>query len=317
MTQYRHLSLEERELIAARLHAGLSTRKIACELGRSHSTISRELQRLKGKPYVAETAHRLSVYKPNRINKISRLLALKYEVLKGLHRYWSPEQIAGRLKRDKSFQTACMETIYRYIYSEEGVRTGLPVLLAKRKPKRGRKKARKLRGIPNATPIHERKATREAFGHWEADLVQFRFNSKHNITTLVERKTRYTTALLNHGKYAQPIMDRIKEWLESMPKKAKQSLTFDRGTEFSKHNQLPCQTYFCDPGSPWQKGTNENTNGRLRRFMPKKMDTKNLSQQTLDDIIYIMNNTPRKCLNYQTPEEAFNAATKATWCTSN
>jgi len=317
MVGYRRLGLEERELIAARLAAGWSVRRIAADLGRSHSTVSRELQRCKTTAYVAATAQRLSASKPKRGSKVSRLLSLHYEVIKGLKRCWSPEQIAGRLRREGARVYASHETIYRYIYSEQGMATGLPQLLAKRKPKRGRKPTRKLRGIPHATPIAQRIAPRSQLGHWEADLVLFGFNSTQNITTLVERNTRYTAALLNHGKYAQPIMERIAQWLETLPRKAKQSLTFDRGTEFSKHHKLDVETYFCDPGSPWQKGTNENTNGRLRRFLPKKMNTQNLTQQMLDMIVETMNNTPRKCLNYQTPNEAFKAAIKSKWCAAD
>ena len=196
MRSYHQLSLEERGLISHGLSEGLSLREIGRRLGRSHSTISREIGRHSAaETYQPATAHATANQRPLRGSKISRHRYLKRYVLKGLKRCWSPEQIAGRMRRDRKPYYACRETIYRYIYSNDNVYTQLP----QRRPKRGGRVSRKRRYIPGHVSIHERSAPRSQFGHWEADLMLFRFNGVNTITTLVERKSRYAKLLLNHG----------------------------------------------------------------------------------------------------------------------
>jgi len=265
--------------------------------------------------YVPDSAQRVAAMRPLRGSKIGKHYWLRHYIVEGLSRCWSPQQIAGRIRYDKKHYYACMDTIYRYIYSPDGIALQLHKQLPKRKPYR-KFKHKDRRGImPYAISIHEREAPRTTPGHWEGDLVLFRFNNRRNIITLVERTTRYTTLLAKYGKYNDRTIAKIKDWMQHIPAQAVESITFDQGREFTQHHQLEVPTFFCDPGAPHQKGTNENTNGRLRRFLPKHTNP-NITQELLDKIQNIMNNTPRKCLNYQTPQEAFNTAFHTNWCTS-
>ena len=159
---------------------------------------------------------------------------------------------------------------------------------------------------------------RREFGHWEGDSVQFTTSRNcDHITTLVERQTRYSQALLQHETVSQTVMTRIKERFSKLPLVACQSLTFDQGTEFSHYQILErgpgrkrrqMITYYCDVKSPWQKGTNENFNRRLRRFLPRNFNIQQLTELQLENIIKMMNSTPRKCLGFRTPSEAYNLA---------
>ena len=156
---------------------------------------------------------------------------------------------------------------------------------------------------------------RQEVGHWEADLI---LNKGGNILVLVERKTRFMMAYKNPSKHAHIILSKLNLALNTLPEKLKKSITFDRGTEFIRHQELSLaqhiKSFFCDPYSPWQKGAVENANGRLRRFIPKKLDINHLDQAMLDQIIDHMNNMPRKCLKYQTPKHKFYPYLKG--CTS-
>lgn len=170
--------------------------------------------------------------------------------------------------------------------------------------------------IPVGKSIHSRSKfidNRRHYGHLEGDLVFGKRVGKDNITTIVERKTRFAFAIKNENKQTKTVISGIKEKLKSLPEPLRKSITFDQGTEFSSHNQLNdlgLKTYFCDPHSPWQKGANENFNGRLRRYLPKNSDLSQCSQQQLDAIIDHMNNTPRKCLGFKTPKQALTAYLK-------
>lgn len=153
-------------------------------------------------------------------------------------------------------------------------------------------------------------ADRTEFGHWECDLVMFRKEfSKANVTSLVERVSRYTVVLKNADRQSKPVMDAVVAGLSGLPAQARRSITFDRGTEFTawRHLQagLGIDPWFCDPQSPWQKGTVENTNSRLRRYLSRKTDPTALSNRYLKSICDRLNATPRKCLGYQTPAEVF------------
>lgn len=308
MGVYSHLRLEERELIAARLDVGWSLRRVAGELGRSHSTLVRELKRHSGSSgYVPATAHRKAQSRPCRPNKVSQDGWLRRYVKLGLDKRWSPEQIAGRMLLEARPYYACKDTILSWLREQEDPRLAQYHGRRQCKPRRAKRLP-----IKHLVPVHKRTHSRAERGHWEADLMVFRFDSKHTITTLVERKSRYCILLLNHGKYAQPTMDRIQKALSALPKSWIKSVTFDRGKEFAKHYQLPYKTYFCDPGSPGQKGTNENTNRRVRNFYPKNLkqqEIDSLTQEELDKLMNIMNHTPRKCLGYQTPDEAIRQTT--------
>lgn len=312
MGRYKQMSLSEREELY-RLHGdGITLREIGRRLARSHSSISRELRR-NGSPlgYLPDRAHRMtSDRRHHRLCRLDSDTALRSYVLDRLAAYWSPQQIAGRMKCKRSKRYICKETIYRWIYSEEGINEKRYILLPKRKRKRTSRYKRLSRGgIPYATAINKRPDyinNRKQFGHWEGDLVLFGIHRCSNLTTLVERKTRYGIILLNGFKYTQTVIGNIDSLLSRTAPNVLKSITFDRGTEFAHHYKLDTHTFFCDPASPWQKGTNENFNGRLRRFLPKGTRVNKLNQQHVAEIMNIMNNTPRKCLGYKTPQEVFN-----------
>jgi IS30 family transposase len=307
----------ERDLIGTCLSSGLSLRNIAQKLDRSVSSVWSEIKRnsINGE-YLPISAHRRSC---ERTSFCQRKRALKSSeiwayVVDKLRSGWSPEQIAGRLRKHNHGETViCHETIYKYIYSPQGKKENLREYLVRnhrrRYPKHYRKAYR--RGIANRVGISFRPKeinTRETFGHWEADVVEGKGHSG-GIQTLLERKTRYYQAKLMSkidSEYGIRAQRRI---LSRFPEKARQTVTFDNGRENYNHEQLQrdlgVRTYFCDPYSAWQKGANENHNGILRRYIPKKTDLSKLPQWELDLIIEEINNKPRKCLKYQTPKEAF------------
>lgn len=239
--------------------------------------------------------------------------SLQNFVIEKLGLLWTPHEIAGFLKNEQPARYVCAETIYAFIYSPYGCRLKLYKLLKRKHKNRIPKGSRKKRQstIPNLIPLSERPESannRSEVGHLEGDLI---INPGGNVAVLVERVLRYTWAIKNPSKHTDIVMNGIKIKLDTLPEALKKSITQDRGTEFAHHHILTqdseIQVFFCDPYSPWQKGDVENTNGRLRRHIPKKSDISNLSQEELDHIIDIMNNTPRKCLGYKTPQQALNA----------
>jgi IS30 family transposase len=163
--------------------------------------------------------------------------------------------------------------------------------------------------IPNLVSIHDRpKAVdkRKEFGNWEGDLIIYGITNPRNVTTLVERKTRFTKLIVNSSKRSIEVISGIKKAFAG-DSDALRSITFDRGKEFTYHSEISAKTFFCDPASPWQKGTVENTNGRIRHIMPARTTPRLFRQEHLDRVQKILNNTPRKILGYKTPEEAFYA----------
>jgi IS30 family transposase len=221
----------------------------------------------------------------------------------------TPEQISGRLWLEVGIR-ASHETIYKFIYSPEGQEQQLYSYLIKRKPKRTKWHCRKPRKshIPDTARIECRAASvekRKRIGHWEGDLVVFGVLKSANVTTLVERKSRFVKLVHNQSKYTEVVIGGIKKAMSTVPEKYQKTITFDRGTEFASFRALDITTYFCNPHSPWEKGSNENFNGRLRRYLPKTFNPRDLTQGLLDKIANIMNNQPRKCLGYRTPAEVF------------
>ena len=316
-----HLTLSEREEIRAGLSAKMSIRDIARALNRSPSTISREVQRNRGRRYYK------AVDANNRANRMAkrpkaclleRNSRLRELVLEKLELKWSPEQISGWLKRTMPRQKAMQisaETIYKTLYFRS--RSALHHLLVKhlrrshslRHGKRHtRKGERGTINIVNGISIHERSRhidNRRTFGHWEGDLVSGTNNS--HIATLVDRKSRYTIILKLSGKDAGSVNQAITEKFKTLPRKLRQSLTWDRGMELAKHLEFTANTgvkvYFCDTQSPWQRGTNENTNGLIRQYFPKKTCLAQYSQQELDTVAAQLNSRPRKILKFKTPKE--------------
>jgi IS30 family transposase len=315
---YGQLGLEERCKIAELHQAGQSVRQIAAALDRSPSSVSRELKRNRGKqvgykPTYAQEQTAARRWKGSRLERNAELRAL---VLDRLRLGWSPEQIAGALKREKAATAISHESIYRFIYAQirrtnDGSwRTYLP----RAKHKRGRRRR------PNRSPANCIKGRvsialrpaeielRQTFGHWEADLMLFSAPGQALLVSQ-ERKSRVVLSARQQGKAALPAAERLLAWFEPINPQMRKSITFDNGTEFAQHlllvDQLDIQTFFCDPHSPWQKGTIENAIGRLRRFLPRNTNLSTIDDYTLSACIAAYNNTPRKCLGFQTPAQVF------------
>ncbi|MET3726072.1 IS30 family transposase [Sphingomonas trueperi] len=321
MSHYRHLDMDERRRLYQLRQSGRSVHEAATELGRHLSTIYRELKRnrhLDDEPmfrgYFPTLANDKAAARRRRGLKISRNLPLATYVVDRLEAAWSPEQIAGYLRRHRiGSGNVCHETIYQYVYSEEGKRQHLWKLLPMARKKRRSRYGRKPRAarIPEANTIAQRPpeiAERSSFGHWEGDLIAFRaVFGKANLTTLVERRSRFTILCPNPSKHSTEVITGIERRLRSLPPPLRRSITFDRGTEFARYPRLASAlnivSYFCKPSAPWQKGSVENTNGRIRRFLPFDTDIAAVSDRQLQGMVDRLNNTPRKCLGYQTPQE--------------
>jgi IS30 family transposase len=315
MANYTHLGMRDRCLIATFLSMDSKISTIATRSGRHRSTIYREIKRNKtGSKYMPGVAHELAKQRhPGLANKLQVNVELNQYVLSGLKNTWSPEQISGRMKLDKKEFYVCPESIYRYVYRNKNL--GLYKLLPNRKSKRRSRCDRKTypkkpQMIMRNISLRTKEADlRDVVGHWEGDTIRFPKDQKTCVTTLVERKSRYVCLRKNKNKKSKTVIDHICLAIRSTPKKIWNSLALDQGSEFMNfrniEREIKCKIYFCDPHSPWQRGSNENMNGRLRRFLPKKFKIDGINQRTLDRIAIQVNNTPRKCLGYQTPEEVF------------
>jgi IS30 family transposase len=322
---YPHLNLDERRNLAKWLEAKIPVKEIADNLGRAPSRIYREIKRnyyrdeeipnLNG--YHAMVAQEW--YEDRRAvhRKLIRYPDIMAAVRSGFDAGWSPEQIAGRMRLERHPMRVSHETIYRYAYSKDGraekFYQHLPRHRRNRRP-RGMRKHYGRQFLDELAIAHrpEAIADRVEFGHWECDLVMFRKEfGKANVTSLVERVSRFAVVLKNNDRQSKPIMEGLIEGLSPLPKHARRSITFDRGTEFSAwmhlKDGLGVDPWFCDPQSPWQKGTVENTNDRLRRYLPRKSDPTAFTNRYLKSICDRLNATPRKCLGYQTPAEVFRA----------
>jgi len=315
---YEHLSLEERCHIAQLRADGRSIRQIAAAVDRPPSTISRELKRNSGaqlgyKPAYAEQQARARRWTGSRLERDEALRTL---VLDCLARGWSPEQVVGRLARQRGTPVISHESIYRFIYAQmrrtnEGSwRHFLPKAKFKR-GRRGRKGGSPARFIHDRVSIAQRPTEvqyRHSPGHWEADLMLFATYGQA-ILVAHERQSRILLLAKQPSKAAQPTAEQLHAWLEPLPNALRQTITFDNGTEFALHHQLNTQlgvqTFFCDTHSPWQKGGIENAIGRMRRPLPRKTNLATVDADTLDACAATYNHTPRKCLGFQTPAEAF------------
>ncbi len=312
MDYYMHLSLKERRQIYLFLDMKLTVPQIAQRLGRHRSTIAREIKRnATDKIYLPGLANRLAQKRTRQsVCKITTDPLLHTYLFTHLKKGWSPEQIAGRLRHEKMPFYACHETIYRYIYAQED--KNLFYLLPYKKPRRHRRYQRIHRSkYLDAKRIQTRPEevnNRQIFGHWEGDTLFFNTSFHENVTTLVERKTRFVMMAKNSNKKSDDVMTTIRKIIQPLPRAMWKTLTFDRGVEFTHFKQIEqhtaCAAYYCDPHSPWQRGSNENMNGRLRRFLPRRLKVQALSTLTLKNLADQMNCTPRKCLGFLTPREA-------------
>lgn len=323
MTKYTHLERVERIEIEQMLKEAASIPQIAQRLGRDSSAINRELNRNRNMlgNYTAESAQRLAERRRRkpRKRKIEKLPLLKDYIAEHLRESWSPEQISGRLKLEEMPYTVCAETIYRFIYdyqSGSGHREWRKWLPRKkcRRTRRGGRRSQTKRLIAQQCHISQRPAeveTREVLGHWEGDTIRFIKSRKSNVTTLAERVSRLVVLIKNENGTSKTVMSGIKNFMEcSYPKtKIFLSITVDQGSEFVRHWLLKAYlrdgTYYCNPGSPQQRGTNENTNGRLRRDLPRDIDIDQITQEQLNAIADKHNNRPRKCLGWATPIEVY------------
>jgi transposase, IS30 family len=314
---YGHLTLEERCTIAQLHQAGQPVRQIAAALGRPPSSVSRELKRNSGiqvgyKPSYAQEQAAARRWTGSRLERNAELRAL---VLGWLSRGWSPEQIAGRLKQRHALVTISHESIYRFIYAQirrtnDGAwRNYLP----RRKYRRGwhgRKRSADdlIKGRVSIALRPHAVETRRTFGHWEGDSMAFAIPGQAALVAL-ERKSRLILGARRPGKASQPVAEQLCGWFEPLDRRLRRSITFDNGTEFAQHliltDQLAIQTFFCDPHSPWQKGSIENAIGRLRRALPRKTNLDTIDPELFDASIAAYNHTPRKCLQFRTPAEVF------------
>jgi IS30 family transposase len=314
------LRFEERERISRGIAAEESARAIARDLGRSPSTVSREIKHAGGRHrYRALSAERgacerLARPKPGKLSQSPRLAAA---VEAGLRRRWSPQQISARLRLehpDDPEMRISHETIYQslYVQSRGELRRQLARnLRTGRTRRRGALSGAQRRGqIPDMVPIAERPPEaddRAIPGHWEGDLLVGKANRSF-IATLVERQTRYVMlARLGNERTSAHVIAALEKRITKLPAHLVRSLTWDRGSELAEHLRFSVKTgvavYFCDPRSPWQRGSNENTNGLLRQYLPKGTDLAASSQVELDAIAAELNGRPRQTLGWATPAE--------------
>jgi transposase, IS30 family len=308
MDKYTHLNEIERMQIYRGFMSGLSLQEIANKIGRHKSTISREIARNQGKSdylYPTEAQKRADDRKARHGSKINREPPIKAYMLEKLKIGWSPGAIAGRWNLEHPDQRICAETIYQFVYHKNNQNQALWRLLARVRKSRGmRKKQRSMEENSNRPSIHTRPEEvnmRFVVGDNEADLVFNRGSQSANVLVAIERKSRVVRLAKNESKKSEIIIESLARCLGPTAK----SCTFDRGTEFAAHHKLGIPTFFCDPGSPWQKGSVENMNGLLRRYLPFSRDYRSITQEELDKIAHRLNNTPRKILGFLTPFEVF------------
>ena len=318
------LTLAEREEISRGIVAQQSIRSMALSLGRSPSTVSREVRRNGGYgKYRATRADKRAwdrTCRPKQC-KLAGSQWLRREVSKKLRLHWSPEQIAGWLKRvhpgDEAYHVS-HETIYRSLFVQargvlkKELQHYLKSKRTIRRSKHATQKGSDHGQIKNMISIRERPASvedRAVPGHWEGDLITGSKNS--HIATLVERHTRYVMLVKVTRKDTQTVVSALTKHAKKLPAELYKSLTWDRGKELAAHQQFTLATdidvYFCDPQSPWQRGSNENTNGLLRQYFPKGTDLSVHSQAHLNKVARQLNERPRKTLEFETPAERFNA----------
>jgi len=316
--EYEHLSLSERDMITVMLTEKKSRREMAQVLGRSPSTISRELKRNASPEYRLYLSHRAQGRAQQRRKEACRRPRLKSEQIRSYVREklalgWSPEQIAGRIRLDHPGFTISHEAIYQYLYHpktedrQELIHT-LRRAHRRRKPRGSGRRERKPK-IPNRIPIDDRPAeveSRQTFGHWEGDSLISR-KSRTALNSLVERQTRLVYLTRLSQKTAEATRTAVLTRLGSLPPTARGTLTLDNGTENTRHQEITAalglRCYFAHPYASWERGTCENTNGLVRWYLPKGTDFSTISDEQIRQIESLLNNRPRKCLGFKTPLE--------------
>jgi len=323
--KHRRLSYQERIIIQTLLEENKTKSFIANKLGRTRSTISREVNRWVTKPiekydaFLANFNAKDDYLNKRNLDKISTHSLLRFFVYKGLLSNWTPEQISGRLKEiypNDTIMSISHEAIYRHIYTrpQASLNKKLIKLLVRKKTRRRPNKRRRGGGskIINQISIDSRPKhidLREEVGHWEGDLVIGK-NHKSAIGTIVERKTRFTLILKLTSKKAGEVAKEFSKILNQLNPIFKKTMTYDNGIEMARHEEITQKTgmkiYFAHPYSSWERGTNENTNGLIRRYLPKGTDFNQIDQKKLFLIQEKLNNRPRKIIGYKTPKELMN-----------
>ena len=310
---YRRVTVTERRLIRMWRQAGCGQREIARRLGRSPSTICRELARNTGGcGYRPEQAHRMAQERAERLGPRRFTEPVKLDAEARLRDGWTPEMISGRARLEGR-PWVCKETIYKHIYAD--AKAGgelwkhLPRAHRKRRRRCPRDDGRRRGKIPNQRMIDTRPPaveTRATVGHWEGDLIQGAKKSGH-LVTLVERSTRLTLVDRTASKEAREVTRIICRMLCGMPPASRLSLTLDNGKEFAWHEKLASKTgmdvFFAHPYHSWERGTNENTNGLIRRLHPKNTSFVGIGKASLQRIEAYLNDRPRNCLGWMTPNE--------------
>lgn len=317
----RALTRAQREEVSRGIAAGRTFRAIAADIGRAPSTVGREVSRNGGRVrYRAERAEERAVETARRPKEciLAALPKLRQVVARRLQENWSPQQISGWLRRrygqDESMRVS-HETIYRslFIQARGVLKKELISHLRSRRTMRCAKVSTSGNGrtsIRDPVSISQRPAAvedRAMPGHWEGDLISGSHNS--HIATLVERQSRFVLLVKVKGKDTASVVGAITRHVNRLPKGIMSSLTWDRGAELADHKiftvATDVQVYFCDPSSPWQRGTNENTNGLLRQYFPRKTDLSDVTQRDLNKVARQINMRPRKTLAYRSPAEVF------------
>jgi IS30 family transposase len=327
--QGKHLNVEERAVVFSEALRGSSQRQIARLLGRSPSTICREFSRGRPAggvdlPYCAQQGQR--VYDQHRLRcRPGRKLVRGGEPYVFVCRHllglrWSPEQIAAKLRHmhpDDPSARVSHETIYAMIYAQPrgGLKAAMTEALRQGKTRRGTRR-RTLAGsaiVPDSLKIIHRPEEVDARlipGHWEGDMIKGAGN-RTSVGTLVERKTRFLILSKMNGNGAEAALEGFSRQMKRLPASMRKSMTYDRGLEMACHpelaRRLKIDIWFCDPHTPWQRGSNENTNGLLRQFLPKGSDLSQYSQRDLSHIAKLLNDRPRKTLGWKTPAETMQA----------
>ena len=313
---YSHFTIEERVSIKHLLAQGVSIRQIARELGRSASSVSREVRRNSGEPnaygesYTVKRAERL---RRERASKAHNVVRFPLEVVRiieeRIRETWSPEQIAAFYK-GRGFP--CFKTIYKWI--GEGTVVGGNRKLLRRKGKGGWYETRGKFNRGKSIRKRDKRVYRRAdYGHWELDtVVSGKGKSKACFVTLVERKSRFYKAIKSPNRHADVVADLVIGYLKGFPPELVKTITTDNGTEFADweriERELGCQVYFCDTFCAWQKGSNENSNGLLREFFPKGYDLGRYRQKYIDKKVGLINNRPRKCNDWISPSKLMDEA---------
>lgn len=316
-TSYRHLSIEERDRLAVYRSKGMSLRKIASLLGRSHSTVVREIKRnappIRTGYYLAHKAESRAVTRRKLASSRKRLKSrrIRSYVAKMIRKAWSPELIAGRIKFFKWTERISPEAIYQWIYLDESKLISYLTRANRKRKKRGYSRKHSKSHIPGRIAIEERPAgaqNRSRFGHWEADTITSRA-SRPVIQILVERKARYSILNKLPDRKAASMRKTMNKSMCKLPKSLLKTFTYDNGVENTEHQltnaTLGTRSYFCAPYTSQEKGTVENTAGLVRRFFPKRTNFDKISHKQVKRVEKWLNNRPRKCLDYFTPAEVF------------